>query len=282
ADVRSNDFHLPWRRNEGLGRRHIEWERIPQVVIRERIADQNGDGVRLLPGGAASAPNAQRVIAALLLAAQNILQNRFLKEIELRTIAKKTCFVDGQIFEKQRQFSASFPAGEQAVVRIEGVELTGFQTALQAVLEEVRAAFIKEHAAFLIDQRLEELQLCFGELDLGSNRSHCVFVRRIRSPAVLAASRKRHYLAVATGSAASSSRLNSGRCKSFEMSSRIMRRPFNLTTPVTYPDSPSAKTLPGASISEGGIFRTSEAALTISPINLLSSSTTRMRFLLSF
>src|SRR5439155_6409973 len=190
ADVRSNDFHLTWRRNEGLGRRHIEWERIPQVVIRERIADQNGDGIRLLPGGAASAPNAQRVIAALLLAAQNILQNRFLQEIELRTIAKETRFVDGQILEKQRQFSASFPAGEQAVVRIEGVELTGFQTALQAVFEEVRAAFIKKHAAFLIDQRLEELQLCFGELDLGSNRSHCVFVRRFPKSGPLAASRK--------------------------------------------------------------------------------------------
>ena len=85
-----------------------------------------------------------------------------MKEIELRTIAKETRFVNSEILEKQRQFSASFSAGEQAVVRIEGVELTGFQTALQAVLEEVRAAFIKKHAAFLIDEGLQEFQFRFG------------------------------------------------------------------------------------------------------------------------
>src|SRR5207302_8624623 len=139
---------------------------------------------------APSAPTGQPVLEPLLLAAQNSVENRFLQEIKLRTIAKETRFVNSAILKKQRQFRASFPAGEQAVVRIEGVELTGFQTALQAVFEEVRAAFIKKHAAFLIDQRLEELQLCFGELDLGSNRSHCVFVRRFPKSGPLAASRK--------------------------------------------------------------------------------------------
>src|SRR6267378_4330366 len=281
ADVRGNDFDFPWWRNERLRRRHFERKRIPQVVISERVTDQNGDGVGLLAGGATSAPDTERVIAALLLAAQNLLENGFLKEIELRAIAKETRFVDGQILKQESQFGASFPAGQQAVISIEGVELADFQAALQAILQEVRAALIEKHAAFLIDQRLEKLQLCFGELDLGGNRSHCVFVKRTRSPAVSIASRKKHYLAVATGSAASSSRLYSGRCKSLEMSSRIMRRPFSLPTPVTYPDSPSAKTLPGASISEGGILSTSEAAFTMRPINLLSSSTTRMRFFLS-
>src|SRR6266852_7273090 len=281
AYVRGNDFHFPWRGNERLRRRHFERERIPQVVISECIADQNGDGVGLLAGGATSAPNPEGVIAALLLAAENILENGFLKEIELRAIAKETRFVDGEILEQESQFGASFPAGEQPVIRVEGVELAGFQAALQAIFEEVRAALIEKHAAFLIDQRLEELEFCFGELDLGGNRSHCVFVKRTRSPGTVTPSRKKHYLAAATGSATSSSRLNSGRCKSLEMSSRIMRRPLSLPTPVTYPDSPSAKTLPGASISEGGILSTSEAALTMRPSNLLSSSTTRMRFFLS-
>src|SRR5204863_5837626 len=105
ADVRSDDFHLPWRRNERLRRWHIEGKRIPQVVVGERIADQNGDGVRLLAGGATSAPDAEGVIAALLLTAQNILKNGFLKEIELRSITEETSFVDGR-FSRRRASSA--------------------------------------------------------------------------------------------------------------------------------------------------------------------------------
>ena len=41
------------------------------------------------------------------------------------------------------------------------------------------AAFIKEHAAFLVDQCLQELQFRFRELNLGGgDRSHGVRVRR--------------------------------------------------------------------------------------------------------
>src|SRR5258708_28160462 len=89
------------------------------------------------------------------------------------------------MLEEESQFGAPFPAGEHAVIRIERVELAGLQTALQTIFQEVRAALVEKHAAFLIDKRLEELQLCFGELDLGSNRSHCIFVKRTRSSAVL-------------------------------------------------------------------------------------------------
>ena len=90
----------------------------------------------------------------------------------MRTVTKETGFIDGEVFQKKGEFSAAFPTGEQAVIGIERVELASFQTALQTIFKEVRAAFIEEHSAFLIDQRLEELELCFGELDLGSNRSH--------------------------------------------------------------------------------------------------------------
>ncbi len=75
ADVRSNDFHFPWGRNEGLRRGHFERKWIPQVVVGEGIADQDGDGIGLLAGGATSAPDPEGVIAALLLAAENILEN---------------------------------------------------------------------------------------------------------------------------------------------------------------------------------------------------------------
>src|SRR6266481_71367 len=140
ADVRSNDFHFPGRRNEWLRRRHVEWERIAKVVVSERIANQNGNGVRLLASRATGAPDTESVVAALLLAAENVLKNGFLEEIELRAISKKTGLVDSQIFEQESELSATFPAGEQAIIGVERLELAGFQTALQAIFQEMRAA----------------------------------------------------------------------------------------------------------------------------------------------
>ena len=46
------------------------------------------------------------------------------------------------------------------------------KTKLQPILQEVRATFIEKHAAFLIDESLQEFQLGIGELNLGGNRSH--------------------------------------------------------------------------------------------------------------
>jgi hypothetical protein len=36
----------------------------------------------------------------------------------------------------------------------------------------MRAAFIEKHAAFLVDQRLEQLEFGFGELNLRCDRAH--------------------------------------------------------------------------------------------------------------
>ena len=106
-----------------------------------------------------------------------------MKEIELRAIAEETRLVDSEILQEKSEFSASFPAGQQAVIGIERIELTSFQATLESIFQKMRAALIEEHAALLIDEGLKKLQLRFGELDLGSNRSHCVLVRRTRFPA---------------------------------------------------------------------------------------------------
>ncbi len=104
--------------------------------------------------------------------AEDFLQDLFLEEIKLRAIAEETGFVDGEIFEKQRKLGAAFAAGEQAVVRVERIELANLQAALQAVFEEMRAALIKKHAALLVDKRLEQLEFGFGELNLSCDRAH--------------------------------------------------------------------------------------------------------------
>ena len=46
---------------------------------------------------------------------------------------------------------------EQEVIRVEGIQLAHFDAALQAVLQKIHPALVKKHAAFLIDQRLQEL-----------------------------------------------------------------------------------------------------------------------------
>src|SRR5437879_2944687 len=172
ADVRSHDFDFPGRRDQRFRRRHFKRKRIAQVVVGQRITNQNGDGVRLLSGGASGAPDTKGVIAALLFATENFFENGLLQQIELGAISKETGFVDGQVFEEKSELRAAFPAGQQTIVGVEGIELTGLEAALQPILQEMRAALIEKHAAFLIDESLQEFQLGFGELDLGGDRSH--------------------------------------------------------------------------------------------------------------
>src|ERR1700722_9581069 len=167
TDVRGDDFEFPRRRNQRLGRRHIERKRIAQIVVGQSVADQDGDGIRFLAAGTAGTPDAKIPVAAFLLLAQQILQNAFLQEIELRFLSEEARFVDGEVFQQQCQLSAAFAASQQTVVAIERVELTNLESALEAVFQEMRAALVEKHAAFLIDECLQQLQFSFRKLNLG-------------------------------------------------------------------------------------------------------------------
>src|SRR5262249_34371878 len=140
--------------------------------------------------------------------------------------------VDRKIFQKQGKLCAALAAGEQTVIGVERIELDGFKPPLKAIFQEMRAAFIKKHAAFLIDERLQKLELWFRKLHLSGYRSHSGCVRRSVG---LHPRQAGHscYFARATVSAASSSRLYSGRCKSLLMSNKMMSRPLSFPTPVT-------------------------------------------------
>src|SRR5262249_32320805 len=146
ADIGRENFKFPGRRNERLRRRHVEWKRIAQVIVSKRVADENRHGIGFLTAGTTSAPHAKSPIAAFLFFLQKLFEDGFLQEVELRTIAEKTRFVNGEIFEQKCELGFSFPAGEKAIVAIERIELAGFQTALETVFQEMGAAFIEEHA----------------------------------------------------------------------------------------------------------------------------------------
>ena len=165
-DVRRKNFHFPWRRNQRLRRRHVKGQRIAQVVVGQRVADENRERVRFLARGTSRAPDAERPIAAFLFALQDFFENDFLEEIELRANAKKARLIDREIFKQRRELLLAFAAGEQAVVAVERIHLAGFQAALKAVAQEMGAALVEKHAAFLVDQRLQELQFGFGERHL--------------------------------------------------------------------------------------------------------------------
>ena len=163
VDVGGQDLHLPRRRNQGLGRRHVKGQRIAQIVVGEGVGDHHGQGERLLAGGAAGAPDAQVPVAALLLAAQHLLQHGLLEEVQLRAVAEEAGFVDGEVFQQRGQLELALAAGEQAIVVVEGVGVAGAQAALQAVLQKMGATVVEEHAALLIDQGLQQLE--FGVAD---------------------------------------------------------------------------------------------------------------------
>jgi len=127
ADIRSDDFEFPGWRDQGLRRRHFEGQRIAQVVVGERVADEDGDRIGFLAGGGTRAPNAEIPVAAFLLVAKDFLENGFLEEIELRAIAEKAGFIDGEILEEERKFGATFAAGKQAVIRVERIKLATFK-----------------------------------------------------------------------------------------------------------------------------------------------------------
>ena len=91
--------------------------------------------------------------------AQQIFKNVFMEEVELGLVAEETGFIDRKVFQQPRQLFFSLVADQQAVVTVEGIDLPLFEPALQSVFEEVGAALVEIHAAFLVHQVLQELEL---------------------------------------------------------------------------------------------------------------------------
>ena len=73
----------------------------------------------------------------------------------MRLVAKEAGLVDGQDFQQRRELRLAFAAGQQTVVAVKRVQAAGLQAPLQPVLQEVRAAFVEVHAAFLVNQGLQ-------------------------------------------------------------------------------------------------------------------------------
>ena len=72
---------------------------------------------------------------------------------------KKLVSLTVRFSRRRGQFFLAFAAGQQAVVAVKRVELAGFEAALQAVAEEMRAALVEIHAALLIDERLQQASI---------------------------------------------------------------------------------------------------------------------------
>ena len=106
---------------------------------------------------------------------QYFFQNDFVKQIELRLIAEEAGFVDREVFHQRREFRLAFAGGQQPVIAVKRINAGGLEPAVQTVLQEVHAAFIEEHAAFLINQSLQEFEFRLGDLQLDRGSGHCMF-----------------------------------------------------------------------------------------------------------
>ena len=90
----------------------------------------------------------------------------------MRAVAKETGFVDGEILQQRGKFSLSVATGEQAIVAVEAIETARSKPALQTVLKKMDAALVKMHSAFLVHQRLQELEFGVADADRNSGSSH--------------------------------------------------------------------------------------------------------------
>src|SRR5438270_7515612 len=94
---------------------------------------------------------------------QQFLENGLLEKIELSFMAEEAGLVDGEIFQQFGEFFFALLTDQEAVIGVKGIDTAFLQPAQQAVLEEVGAAFVKVHAALLVDERLQQLQFRLGQ-----------------------------------------------------------------------------------------------------------------------
>ena len=126
------------------------------------------------------APKAEIEITALLFAMQDRFERCLVEQVELRFVAEEAGLIDGEVFEQSTEFFLAFMARKQAIVVIERIESGGLQAAYEAVTQEMGAALIEVHAAFLIDKRLQQLQLGLSDVEIDSGSGHCVLRVRVQ------------------------------------------------------------------------------------------------------
>ncbi len=133
---------MPGREHQRLRRREHGRLGVAHGVIGHSIGHDHGQSVRFLSGGAAGAPDSQIVVAPLLFALQELVEHIALKKVQLRLVAEKAGLIDGQVLDQFRQLLFPRLTDEEAIITVEGIQATLFETALQPVLEKGGAALV--------------------------------------------------------------------------------------------------------------------------------------------
>src|SRR5229473_4518754 len=146
-----------------------------------------------------------------------------MKQFQLRLVAEKAGLVDRQIFQQLGQFRLAFLADQQTVVAVERIQVAFLESALQAVLKEMGAAFVEVHAALLVDEGLQELEFSFRDLrrDRGCAHRFEFVLAPLPEDRYLAATALCASLFPASGSVLRASLLSN----SLDMSSSTISRP---------------------------------------------------------
>ena len=102
--------------------------------------ENDGEGVGLLAGGAAGAPDAQMLVGNFFRGRGEGWQDQTLQGGELRLIAEEAGFTDGDFVEQQMHFGgARGGAGEQLVILPEAGDVQLLHAAAAAVLQKCEA-----------------------------------------------------------------------------------------------------------------------------------------------
>ena len=96
------------------------------------------------------------IVSRSCLRLQQFFQNMLLKQIQLGLVAEEAGLIDSEVFEQLRKFLLPLLADQQTVVAVEGIDAGIPSGGAQAVLQEVRAAFVEVHAAFLVHEGLQQ------------------------------------------------------------------------------------------------------------------------------
>src|SRR5271166_4768199 len=142
----------------------------------------------------------------------------------------------------------------------------------------MRTARVEVHAAFLVDQGLQQLEFGFRELHLQTGASHGCLCS-VLSPYLEVEALRARSGGPACGPLAGIFPLCSWppNSRSLAISSSTINRPWYFPRPVTQFNLPSRNSVGDGSTSVAGILMTSEAESTISPDSLPLCSSTRMR-----
>src|SRR5262249_2896124 len=87
-------------------------------------------------------------------------------------VAEETGLVHREVFHQGAQLRFALMARQQPVIGVESIQTASLEPPLEPVLQKMRAPFVEIHAAFLVNQGLQQFVFRLTDLDWDRRCSH--------------------------------------------------------------------------------------------------------------